>query len=231
MKQIHILWITISLSFILLIPVKQSKAQNILLGAKAGINQSTIALNYTDIYDFRMGENLGLFAEFQTDALPFNITAEFHYMIFGANNIEQTLIYYADSPILDLSIENSHFYFNSFEVPLMVKFNLPFIEALNPQFYVGGAYNYIYTAYTQNEYENEEVSDAEITPRIKANDYSGLAGIGGFIDIGDFAITYDVRYRMGFSNLNNVVGYNEFTAHSLQFMVGFGYRIGFGSEE
>ncbi len=229
MKRLQILWLAILSVFMFLAPLNKSTAQDIFAGAKAGLNYSSIALNYFEVYDYRMGNSAGLFAEYQSDDLPFNVGVEVHYMIFGSNNIEPTLIYNLNSPIFNTPIENSHFYFNSFEVPLLIKFKLPFMEGINPQFYLGGMYSYIYSAYNRNIFEDDKSSDAEITERIKANDYGALAGIGGAIDIGDFSITYDARYRMGFRNINNVVNYTEFTAHSLQFMVGMGYSFGFGS--
>jgi hypothetical protein len=226
MKQlVFVRGITIAFLLAAFTMVNHTKAQNLMAGIKGGMNYSSVSLDYFDTYDFRLGNNLGIFAQFQSSSLPFKIAAEVQYSKIGANNIDPTLVYYRESPLLDMPIQKSHFIFNSIEAPLMLKFELPLLNDLNPHAYIGGAYNYIFSAYNRNEFEENQINDAEITQRIKANDYSALVGLGGSINMEQFAITYDLRYRMGLNTINNVVGYPQFNAHSWQAMIGVGYYI------
>lgn len=211
--------------------VSPAKGQSLKVGAKGGYNVSTVALDYTKIYDFRGGYNGGIFGEYQFEGMPLSVALEAHFMEYGANNIEPTLIYYSESPFLDMPLEKSHFRFRSIEVPLLVKYHLPFLEAVSPGIYVGPSYNYLFQTDNLNEFEGDETSTADIDERIMNQDVAGIAGLSGEIDMAPFAITFDVRYRMGFRNLNNVSGYPEFTAQSWQFMAGLAYNIDWGSGE
>jgi len=206
-----------------------AKGQSLKMGAKGGYNVSTVALDYTEIYDFRGGYNAGIFAEYTFGNLPLSVALEGYYMEYGANNIDPGLIYYEDSPLLDMPMETSHFRFRSFEVPLLVKYHLPFLESISPGIYLGSSFNIIRQADNLNEFEDNQLSAAEIDQRIMNYDISGIAGLSTEIDIAPFALTFDVRYRMGIRDLNNVSGYPEFTAQSWQFMAGFAYDLGFVS--
>lgn len=209
----------------------QANAQSIMVGAKAGLNYSSVAKDYLDTYDFRTGNNYGLFGEISLPDLPVSFTIEAQYATFGSNNIDPDLIYYENSPLLNIpgegEITNSHIDFTGIEIPVMVNFNLP-VETLNPKIYAGASYNYLLASYNTNEFQSGSKSKAEVTERISSYDYGALLGVGGHIDVAMIAITYDVRYRMGFADLNNVQYKPTFTSHSWQAMVGIGYRFGSG---
>ena len=214
-----------------------AKGQSLKVGAKGGYNLSTVALDYTKAYDFRSGYSGGIFGEYQFGGMPLSVAVEAHFMEYGANDIEPSLIYYSESPLLTgTPLEKSHLRFRSVEVPLLVKFQLPFLENLSPGIYLGSSYNYIYQADNLNEFsddldefEGDKVGTADIDDRIRNYDVTGIAGLGLEVDMAPLVLTLDARYRMGFRNLNNVAGHDAFTAHSWQFMAGVAYNINLGS--
>jgi len=217
------------LAVVFIFNVNQAKSQDIIVGAKTGLNYSTIALDYFDSYNLKRGWNFAIYGEYSLNeilGMPLAVSLELHYLKYGADNIEPTLVYSPDSPLLTTTpIENSHFYFNSMDFPLLVKYDLPFVEFLSPDVYLGASYNYIFSTYNENYFTEDRFAEANISERIRQYNISGLVGLGASMDIGPVAITADLRYQMGLRDMNNVVNHPDFTSHSLQLMAGVAYYI------
>ncbi len=207
----------------------QANAQSLLVGAKAGLNYSSIAKDYFKTYDFRTGSTYGIFGELSLPDLPVSFTVEVHYATIGANNVDPEDIYYdfelEDGRPLSL-ISESNLSFKSLEVPVIINYNLPLAEDLHPKLYAGFVYDYILKIGDNAESINEKPLSYEyIDKRKSVADYGALLGIGGYYDISMLSITYDIRYSMGYSDLLNARNISKLTSHSWQAMVGVGYKL------
>lgn len=233
MMRKKVLFILPVFTIILALSIGKTQAQKLLVGAKGGLNYSTTATNST-YYDLRSGYNAGLFAEFKPmESLPISFALEVHYLTFGANKIEKGLLFDENEPLYDYWFnqyyKNTNIRFNSIDIPLLVKLNLPIMDKLSPSIYIGSSYTYILKTDAINEYEKNIDQTSEnkfdINDRVVESTYSGIIGLGSKIDMSLLVLTIDVRYRMGFGGLNNYLGKTDFNSRSLQVMIGVAYPL------
>ena len=229
-----VLFILPLFAIILTLSIGKTYAQKFIVGAKGGLNFSNIATNST-FYDLRTGYNAGLSFEYKPiESLPISIALEGHYMTFGANNIEKWLLFDEEEIFDDYWFneyyKNTNVRFNTIDIPLLIKFHVPIIDKFSPTIYVGSSYTYIIKAYAIQEYEividQTSENKYEITERVAESAFTGIVGLGSKMDISFIAITLDVRYSMGFNDLNNYVGKANFKSHSMHVMLGVAYSFG-----
>lgn len=80
------------------------------IGIVGGYNSSTIALKYTKTYDFHNGYNIGAFGEYHLNSAPISFAIEAHYMEYGANDIDASLIYSPESFSSYSSLKKAKFF-------------------------------------------------------------------------------------------------------------------------
>lgn len=234
MMRKKVLFILPLFAIILTLSIGKTHAQKFIVGAKGGLNFSNIATNSTH-YDLRAGYNAGLSFEYRpVESLPISVALEAHYLTYGANKIEKRLLFDEEEILDDYWFnefyKNTNVRFKTFDIPLLVKFHIPVMDKFSPKIYVGSSFTYILMADAIQEYEivvdQTSENKYEITERIAESAFAGIVGLGGKMDISLIAITFDVRYRMGFTDLNNYVGKANFKSHSMHVMLGVAYSFG-----
>lgn len=221
-------------AIILTLSIGKTHAQDLLVGAKVGLNFSNIATNSTH-YNLRTGNNTGIFAEFQPIlSLPISVALEVHYLTYGANKIEKRLLF-DENEIFDDYWFNKYYKktnlrFKTIDIPLLIKFHIPIMDKFSPTIYVGSSFTYIIKADAIREYEivvdQTSENKYEITERVAESAFTGIVGLGSKIDMSPIVITFDVRYRKGFTDLNNYTGKADFKSHSVHVMLGVAYPLG-----
>lgn len=220
------------IAIILTLCIGKTHAQRLLIGAKGGINYGSIATN-TTYYELKSGSSSGLYFEFIPGSFPLSLALETNYLTYGAEEIEEALIF-DEAEILNNYLFNQYYKstnisFTAIDVPMLIKLNLHLKAGVSASLYGGSSFTYILNANAIQEYEmiidQTTVSNFDITERVAESAYTGIVGIGGIFDIDPLALTFDVRYRIGLTDLNNYYGKADFKSHSVHVMLGLAYII------
>ncbi len=234
MMRKKVLFILPLFVIILTLSIGKTHAQKFIVGAKGGLNFSNIATNST-YYDLRAGYNFGLSFEYKPlESLPISVVLEGHYLTYGANKIEKRLLFDEEEILYDYWFneyyKNTDVRFITIDIPLLIKYPIPFLDKFSPSIYVGSSFTHIIKADAIREYEivvdQTSENKYEITERVAETAFSGIVGLGGKIDMSPIVITFDIRYRMGFTDLNNYTGKADFKSHSVHVMFGVAYPFG-----
>lgn len=171
-----------------------SKAQDVELSAKAGMNVATLG-NADMGYASRIGYHLGGMAEFITTPF-FSIQAELLYSLQGAATDQSHEIYL-----------NYHY----LNVPLLAK--AYFYE--HASFEIGIQYGFLLKAVEKNDIYSQNQSDL-----VKSSDFAGVFGVAYKLDE---KFTFGVRYNLGTSNTakQKVVYEQRLTNKVLQISIGY----------
>ena len=229
-----VLFILPLFAIILTLSIGKTHAQQFVVGAKGGFNYSNIATNST-CYDLRTGYNTGLSFEYKPiGSLPISVVLEGHYLTYGSNKIEKRLLFDEEEILDDYWFnefyKNTNVRFKTIDIPLLIKFHIPVLNKFSPSIYVGSSFAYIIKADAIQEYEivvdQTSENEYDITERVAGSAFTGIVGLGSKIDISAIAITLDVRYRMGLTDLNNYVGKANFKSNSVHIMFGVAYSFG-----
>lgn len=173
--------LTISLVSILVISLSSiASAQIGPVGIKAGMNLADLGGDAENT-NMKSGLVIGAFANFSLGVI--NIQPELLYSMKGAKQeIPSTGEEYDEE-------------LNYFEVPILVKYNLPLPGKLTPSLYAGPCISFLMSA----EYNGEDIKD-----NIKSTDYSLIVGAGVNMDLDAYVLTFDARYNLGLADINDV---------------------------
>lgn len=198
----------ISLVSILIIPLGSiASAQIGPVGIKAGMNLADLPGDF-DNTNMRAGLVVGAWA---------NIN-------LGMFDIQPELLYSMKGAKLKGGIEVDHKY-NYLEIPILVKYNLPFPGALKPNLYTGPSFSILMSAKA-----NAGDGDADIKDYLKSVDYSIIFGAGVMMDMQAYVLTFDARYNLGLTDVNDsitdIYGDNPEIKNSvIMLMAGIGFNI------
>ncbi len=110
---------------------------------------------------------------------------------------------------------------NYIEVPVLVKYMIPTEGNINPSIFAGPAVSFLMSA----DYGDEDMKDY-----IKSVDFGLAFGAGADIAIGDGGgkVTFDGRYTLGLSNINDADDSDEISVKNgvITFMVGYAFPLG-----
>ena len=171
-----------------------SKAQDVELSAKAGMNVAT--LGKSDLgYAARIGYHVGGMAEFITTPF-FSIQVELLYSLQGAAIDQSRQIYL-----------NYHY----LNVPLLAK--AYFYE--DASFEIGIQYGYLLKAVDKNDFNAQDQSES-----VKSSDFAGVFGLAYKLDD---KFTFGLRYNLGIGNTakQNVVYEKRLTNRVFQVSIGY----------
>ncbi len=177
-----------------------SSAQVGPIGIKAGMNMADITGDAENT-DMKAGLVVGAFAELNLGMV--NIQPELLYSMKGAKSD-------------DISNE-----YNYFEIPVLVKYKLPLPGKLTPSVYAGPVFSLLLSA----ESDGNDIKD-----QLKNNDIGIIIGAGINMDMSSYVLTFDARYNMGLSDINNLDdalpgSEDEFKNSTIMLMAGIGFNL------
>lgn len=209
----------ISFAFALgMISINQGFSQ-VEVGARVGVN-----LNQFQQPGTTVGYNAGVFASYQV--LPFlGVKIEPHYSLEGGGRPDYVRDYSDISDNIDqIVFMNPSVNFHTIQVPLLVELSLPSMseEAIRPVLILGASYGVSLLSMEQHtkryifpsemlgssvyyppgmdvSYQRENVTD-----NYARNQWSMLAGFGLKMKTASRNFAFDVRYRHGLNNLNQL---------------------------
>ena len=181
----------------------------------------------------KSGFSGGLFAEYKPVSF-LGISLEADYLMEGAFHVDPLLIYtsasYYSSGLInkyssDVTLHNIHF-------PLLINIR-PIKTGVSPTITLGYSIDYFLTAISQDMIMASGTSSIPIANR-SSEDVSAsfekwnmgpVAGIGINFPGNKFNISFDVRYKVGLRNINNLAGLNningqyDFSVNTLMFYI------------
>ncbi|MGA1227075.1 MAG: porin family protein [Tamlana sp.] len=171
-------------------------AQEVKFGAKAGLNLASVSGDDTDDLDSRTSFHLGVVAEIAISD-KFSLQPELLYSAQGAKESFEGID-------IDLKLD----YIN---LPIMAKFYVAdgFSLELGPQ--VG----FLMSAKAEGEGESEDIKDF-----VKGIDFGANFGVGYKMESG---LNFGARYNLGFSNINDGEGSDEFKNQNSVIQISVGY--------
>jgi hypothetical protein len=220
------------LSIVLLLTISLASAQD---EAKFSAGVKVLGnMNKFEKADLAFGYGAGGFANYKV--LDFlTARAEVLYVNYaaGLQNYSKDM---SSIGITSINYSNRTLRFHSLEIPVLAQVSVPFMESLNPKFYVGGSYAYNFGVYetsdrnylTTNESGAKEAHEFKnrsenVTSSFSKYNTTAIVGAQVSFDM----VTVDVRYQQGFPTLNNVntLGSNNnlgsFKSRTLSLSVGF----------
>jgi hypothetical protein len=196
-------------------------------GAKLGMNSSRLLVESDHFTAPKLGFQGGLFAEFRIiDIL--SVSFEPMYLQQGANDINPQCFYSIFSPLLN-GLDQMDVRLTSLSLPLLVNVVIP-SEGLQPKFFVGASYDLYNRAYTYNKHtlsynsvEKSNVTQDDITDRVKQFGISGVIGGGIVKKVDPLVLSVDLRYMIGLMNINNVANYPPLNNSTFALTLGIGF--------
>ena len=186
------------------------------IGAKAAIGMVKFTpVSSTQDFAETTWDNLG-YGIFFGYNLTGNLSLQIEgiYSGYGAANITPTVIYSANSPVLQSYNPNTvidhvdmDLYFT--DIPLLLKYTASEI-GFSPYVYAGVNWgiNVLSTTTIVRAIQETEVIyrnyKSDITDRIKYYEFAPVAGLGVKMDMGSLSFFGDLRYKHGLMNLSNV---------------------------
>jgi hypothetical protein len=220
-------------------------------GVKGGLVSSVFAQDFQKLetIESRTGFSVGLFGTYQFND-KMGISIEALYVQEGVNHLDPNYLYYNDGinsegynlfnsgnySNMYIRRVNSNVTLHNFEFPLLFNYTLPKIGEIKPKAFIGGSFDYIYSAYAKNllsifSYNtnpdaayvlSDRYSDV-VTSSYTYYNVSGIIGAGLEYD----AYSLDIRYKFGFVPINNLATYNlqnqylaDYTSNALMISIG-----------
>lgn len=201
---------------------------NAMIGGKFSLNYGFIHQN--GFSNIKQGYSAGVLFNYQIIDL-ISISTEPTYKQKGAKDIDLLLLYSENSPFMDRNYITTDLVLKTIEIPVFVNIYLPLSgNSFRTKILLGSTFDYIIEGEIYNTTEKvvdesvHEIYDKSIiTERIKQYDIGAIGGIGADFDLNLFILSVDLRYRYGFSNLNNVVKHDEFGISSISINFGVSF--------
>lgn len=191
----------VSLAVIMVVSfVSVASAQIGPVGLKVGMNMADLTGDAENT-DMKAGLVIGAFANFSLGVI--NIQPELLYSMKG-------------SKVDDVSQD-----YNYFEIPILIKYNLPIPGKLTPSVYAGPVFSILL---------NAESDGNDIKDQLKNNDYGIIIGAGVNMDLGSYVLTFDARYNMGLSDISDLDdnlpnSEDEWKNSTIMVMAGIGFNL------
>lgn len=117
------------------------------------------------------------------------------------------------NPITDAT-ETFSVKLNYIEIPVLGKVLLSGGEKFKPNFYAGPAFGFLMSA------KNEDI---DIKDNLKSMDIGLIGGAGADYLMGTSKITFDIRYEVGLTKLDDTAAKAKINNSAISFMVGYGF--------
>ena len=179
-------------------------AGGLTFGITGGINLANVAGDSVEMNETKLCFGGGGFVEFPVAPL-ISVQPQLLYMMKGMKWGGDT----------DSGVRLSYI-----EIPVLVKVNIPMAGPFNPNLFVGpylglntGAEAYI------------EGVDEDIKDQIKSTDYGLVLGGGFDYALATGKLTFDARYSMGLTSIDDTDDDDDVKNTGIMFMVGYGFSL------
>jgi len=211
------LWSKISLLVLVMSSLAASTYGQIALGVKTGLNLNQFSQPGTTV-----GVNVGVYGSFAVTPF-FTVKLEPQYSQEGGGRPDYSRDYSAISDnVNSITFMNPSVTFHNVQVPLLLELTLPEFqdEAVKPKLILGGSYGLMVSAMEQHTKRysfNDNTVPNTTTPTLDVayqkenvidnyarNQFSAIAGFGMEYKLANRTFSFDIRYRQGINNLNQL---------------------------
>lgn len=212
-------------------------AQDIKFGLKGSFLGSSFSSSDDGIYSYRPGYSIGGYFQY-TIIEMLGVSVEPAFAKKGANEFDANNLYDPYSPIFydgttAIEYKRHDISVSVVELPVLCHFNLNIGGDNRIRLFAGPSIDFITKATHYKTRANPLASDSseeiksssEITERFPYVDYGMQAGVGFDMDLEPVGISIELKYRYGFSDVNNVKGKPSMNSHN------FGITVGVGLEK
>ncbi|MFA6402190.1 MAG: porin family protein [Salinivirgaceae bacterium] len=225
---------TIFTSVLFLFSAMVLNAQEMKYGVKGSFLASTFSSTDDGMYGFRPGYSVGGYFQYNlSDEL--GVSVEPAYALKGANKFDAYNLYDPQSPLFwngtsSIKYKQHDISLSVIEVPVLVHLNMSVGNGSVFRIFTGPSIDFITkaTLNSTREYEPTEGfvydfnSAVDVTDRFSYVDYGIQAGVGFDIDMEPVGITLEIKYRYGFSDVNNVEGKPSMNSQNIAVSLGIG---------
>jgi len=205
-------------------------------GARGGLaSGSFTTINKVSIGSSQPGYQVGAFASFNIKSY-LSVSLEVLFSNTGAVNIDPEYFYSAENDALKNPIINSSIITNQLSIPILISYNIvDAVDGVSPRVYLGGDYSFNMKTNSLNTSLNKFNGDiiytnefSDMGNRVASSDYGAIIGAG--LDIGSEKIiyTFDLRYRIGLSDINETTSSyinSEIKRDVFSIMLGVTYKL------
>jgi len=205
-------------------------------GARGGLaSGSFTTINKVSIGSSQPGYQVGAFASFNIKSY-LSVSLEVLFSNTGAVNIDPEYFYSAENDALKNPIINSSIITNQLSIPILISYNIvDAVAGVSPRVYLGGDYSFNMKTNSLNTSLNKFNGDiiytnefSDMGNRVASSDYGAIIGAG--LDIGSEKIiyTFDLRYRIGLSDINETTSSyinSEIKRDVFSIMLGVTYKL------
>ena len=182
-------------------------------GFKIGLNMSKYTGSDATNTKTKSGLVLGGYITYSLSDI-FALQPELQYTMKGAKGE----FYSAEYDItIDLTDK-----LNYLEIPILAKFFVNTRSSVKPSFYAGPAISFLMSAKEKGEAQGVS-AEVDIKDYIKSTDFGLIFGAGTDFLAGSGRITFDIRYEMGLSSIDDVSNAADIKNSNLSLMVGYGF--------
>ncbi len=197
-------------SMFMSIAITSANAQ-LSIGALTGVN-----LNQFTMPGSTLGINAGAFGSYKlTPFLSTRLELLYSQQGGGRQNYSLPLDESFSGTVAQLNYINPYVYLHTVQVPVLVDLTLPEFEdaAVRPQLLLGGSYSYMFAAdelhtaqyiFTDGTFANIPYLRENVGANYVASQLSLMAGMGMVFKSEKRSFAFDIRYRQGITQLNNV---------------------------
>jgi hypothetical protein len=112
--------------------------------------------------------------------------------------------------------------FSYLDIPVLIKYKIQTPGTVTPNLFVGPVVSFLLSAKVDSEYEGESET-TDVKDDAKSTDFGAAIGGGVDINLGANTVTFDVRYVLGLSKIDDTETAYDVKNSVISFLVGFGF--------
>lgn len=194
-------------------------------GGKIGPAFSNFGKNFQNQFDPKMGIAVGGFANVEFfDGI--SVMPELLYQQLGAVNAVQKF-----GTVTNWTIYGpTNYTIHNIEAPILISIApMGYSEKIVPRIFVGNSFGYLikasanYRVYHNTNPDIYTYRRDDVTKEFSKLDLAAVFGFGINFKSDPVVYTFDIRYRMGYKNINAVYKHDEYTNNCVNVMFGVGF--------
>ena len=216
--------------------IRAQEQSGLSFGIKGGLASGTFTTqNRLQAGSARNGMQIGTFAEYSIMEY-LGVSMEVLYSNTGATNIDPEYFYALENATASNSITNTSVVSHQVSIPILISYIFPEMsDGISPKIYFGGDMGFNLKSNSQNtfatSFKSNTIYSTEYTSmgnRLAKNDFGLIVGTGITLGTGIISYTFDARYRLGLSNINDAFSSyanNELKRDVFSIMIGVAYKL------
>ncbi len=142
-----------------------------------------------------------------------------NYQMTESVSLQPELLFMMKGTKADID-EDAGYKMTYIDIPVLAKFSVPMEGAFAPCFFAGPYIGLLMSADMYYEDEEESIKDD-----LKSTDFGLMFGGGFDYDMGEGYLTFDVRYALGLTSLDDSEDELDIKNSGILFMVGYGFNF------